>query len=106
MSRSRKRIADMALAAIKAELEENERLGRHTDAVFITSELRYIIAAYPNDALTHVLGKGDFIYGVPLVRYLSDDVTKFFVAKACPVDCCGDEDLMRHWQTPLEAAGV
>lgn len=106
MGVDRRQLARTALDAIRAELEETKRQGQRADAVFMTSELRYIIAAYPNDALTHILGQGDLIYGVPLVRYLSSDLTKFFVARACPVDRQGGGGLMRHWQTPMEAAEV
>ena len=79
-------IAQMALASIKVALEDAKKAGQPADMVFIGSELRYKIAAFPNDALTHELGKGDFLYGVPVIRYTSDDESKFFLARAYPVD--------------------
>lgn len=81
-----KMTAQQALRSIREALEEWKRRKIKNVAVFIPSQLRYIIAAYPNDALRFNMEQGETIYDVPVFRYESDDTTKFFLAQAYPVD--------------------
>lgn len=86
---SRFELAQKTLKSIKGALEESRKKGIPVQVVFIPSDLRYVIAAFPNDALSFNLEYGETIYGVPLIRYISDDMTKFFLGQSYYAD--GDE---------------
>lgn len=83
---NRKELAATALRSIREALESAKRSGAPADVVFLSSELRYILAAHPGDAFCSNLELGDTVYEVPVIRFIGEDKEKFFLARACPVD--------------------
>ena len=83
---NRKELATTALRSIREALENAKLTGAPADVVFLSSELRYILAAHPGDAFHSNLAQGDTVYDVPVIRFISEDLEKFFLARACPVD--------------------
>lgn len=88
--------AKVAQQAIQESIENYKQTNRSVQAVFLPSELRYAIAALPDSALRFDMERGETIYGVPVIRYISDDMSMFFVAQSCFADGTGGHPKVRH----------
>lgn len=82
MMRDNRRIACETVQAIKTAIREAESAGHPVDAVFIGTDLRYLIAALPESPLRYSMDKGELIFGRKVIRYMSDDLTQFFLAQS------------------------
>lgn len=89
-------VAQKTLKSIKRALEESRKNGIQVNVVFIPSELRYVIAAFPNDALSFDFAVGETIYDVPLIRYISDDMSMFFLGQSYNTDGSSGNPAVRH----------
>ena len=75
-------IACEAVESIRVAIREAESAGHPVDAVFIGIDLRYMIAALTETPLRYNLDKGELIFGTKVIRYMSDDLTQFFLAQS------------------------
>lgn len=80
--RDNREIACEAVQSIRWAIAEAETAGHPVDAVFIGTDLRYMIAALPESPLRYSLDKGELIFGRRVIRYMSDDLTQFFLAES------------------------
>ena len=78
-------IALEAVDAIRQALDDAKTSGRVIEAVFIGTDLRYLIAALRENPLKFSLEKGETIFGIKVIRYMSDDLSQFFLATSHPV---------------------
>lgn len=83
--RDNREIACEAIQSIKVAISEAEASGRTVDAVFIGTDLRYLIAALQDSPLRYSMDKGELIFGKKVIRYMTDDLTQFFLAVSCQV---------------------
>lgn len=78
--RDNRKIACEAVQSIRQAIGETEAASHAVDAVFIGTDLRYLIAALPDSPLRYSMDKGELIFGKKVIRYMSDDLTQFFLA--------------------------
>ena len=75
-------IAREAILSIRNSITEAESAGRQIDAVFIGTDLRYLIAAQRENPLKFSLETGETIFGIKVIRYMTDDLSQFFLASS------------------------
>ncbi len=79
---NRMELAQHAQTVIHRDLRNRAREGHPAGAVFLPSELLYAIKALPEPAMRYIPRIGETIYGVPVIRFESDDMSLYFLASA------------------------
>ena len=74
------KIAHEAILAIRNAVTEAKNSGQVIDAVFIGTDLRYLIAAQRENPLKFNLETGETIFDIKVIRHMSDDCSQFFLA--------------------------
>lgn len=75
-------IAQESIQSIKNAITEAKAAGLQIDAVFIGTDLRYIIAAQRENPLKFNLETGETIFDIKVIRYMTDDLSQFFLASS------------------------
>ena len=73
-------IARKSIQSIKNAITEAKAAGLQIDAVFIGTDLRYLIAAQRDNLLEYSEEVGETVLGIKVIRYMSDDRSQFFLA--------------------------
>ena len=79
---NRMELAQHAQTVIHRDLCNRAREGHPASAVFLPSDLLYAIKALPEPAMKYLPDIGETIYGVPVIRFESDDMSFYFLASA------------------------
>lgn len=79
---NRMELAQHAQTVIHRDLRNRARDGHPASAVFLPSELLYAVKALPEPALRYTHEDGETMYGVPVIRFESDDMSIYFLATA------------------------
>ena len=78
----RMKFAQTAQTVIKREISARAAAGIYTSAIFLPSELLYVMKALPNPVLQYTHRDGESFCGVPVLRFESDDMSLYFLASA------------------------